>query len=112
MKMRNGFVSNSSSSSFIIRNMTGENKSVADFVRENPQLIEEFREEYDYSSRTHNQEKLIESAETIDHILYPGKNCIVFGDEDGSLIGGVFDYILRDGGCSNSFEWEFDEGLR
>jgi len=36
----------------------------------------------------------------------------VFGDEDGTLIGGVFDYILRDGGSSKSFTWEFYEWRR
>ena len=36
----------------------------------------------------------------------------VFGDEDGTLIGRVFDYILREGGDSENFEWRFDQYYR
>jgi hypothetical protein len=64
MKIRNGFVSNSSSSSFIIRNKSNINLTLS-------------AEEY------------------------------IFGDEDGTLIGRIFDYILRDGGESENFKWIF-----
>ena len=36
----------------------------------------------------------------------------IFGDEDGSLIGEVFDYILRDGGESESFKWKYYKAHR
>ena len=115
MKNRNGFVSNSSSTSFIITNISGKRKTLVDFVKENPQLIEEFKKEFsryeDVSEYT--QEKLIESARE-NNIRFYGSNkkeC-VFGDESGTLIGQVFDYMLRDGGSSESFTWEFNEYYR
>ena len=39
------------------------------------------------------------------------KECI-FGDEQETVIGKIFDYILRDGGESKSFKWRFKEYLR
>ena len=81
------------------------------FVKENPQFIEEFRKAYIYTKKEgYTQEKLIESAKKNNMVFAPRKNreCI-FGDEDGTLIGQVFDYILRDGGKSKSFKWRFHE---
>ena len=43
MKTRQGFISNSSSSSFIIRNNSDKELTIVDFVKENPQLIEQFK---------------------------------------------------------------------
>jgi len=110
MKTRNGFVSNSSSTSFIIRNKSGNDLTLVDFVKENPQLIEQWNEEY---NRYNTQEELIKSADQ-NNIDFPAnsEDYYVFGDESGTLIGKVFDYILRDGGRSENFEWEFDEFYR
>ena len=112
MKTRIGFVSNSSSSSFIITNKTKRVLTLVDFVRENPQFIEyyikQYREGDDNSGYT--QKKLLESAEKTDIEFAPKekKHC-TFGDEDYTLIGCVFDYILRDGGSSKSFKWRLVE---
>lgn len=108
MKTHNGYISNSSSTSFIIINKTNKNLSIVDFVKENPQLVEEFANEYDYDEADYNQEKLIVSAQENNFEIAPGSNLCTFGDEDGTLIGHVFDYILRSGGRSTSFEWHFD----
>jgi len=66
---------------------------------------------YDWFDYT--QEELLESVEQEDIVFEPGekKECI-FGDEDGTVIGNVYDYILKDGGNSESFEWYFNEYLR
>ena len=114
MKIRTDFVTNSSSSSFIITNKSHEAKTLVDFVQENPQLIIEYIIEYGHlKDSLFTQESLINSA---DHncIYFPplsSEEC-VFGDEDGTLIGRVFDYILRDGGESENFKWHYHESLR
>ncbi len=110
MRIRKGFVSNSSSTAFIITNKSDEPKTLVNFVEENPQLVRMFNEEYgcDYT-----QEQLIESAEA-ENIIFDAKKkeWCRFGDEDGTVIGNVFDYILREGGSSASFSWHFDSFLR
>ncbi len=40
MKNKRSFVTNSSSTAFIITNKTNEKLSIVDFAKENPQLIE------------------------------------------------------------------------
>jgi hypothetical protein len=110
MKKRNGFVSNSSSSSFIITNKSDKVLNLIDFVRENPQLVEQWNLIYDYDD---TQEELLESAE-MNNFDFPADSSdeYVFGDEDGTKVGRIFDYILRDGGESENFKWNFCDFYR
>lgn len=115
MKIRSGFVSNSSSCSFTIINRSDHVLTLADFVWENPELIEQYNSEYGWGdpSEFDTQEDLLKSAKENNITFDPRqpKVCI-FGDEQGTLIGRVFDYILRDGGSSRNFRWYFNEYLR
>jgi hypothetical protein len=111
MKTRTGFVSNSSATSFTITNKTNQQKTLVDFVNENPQLLEDFLDTYDWykSDDRFTPENLLKSAEENDLTLFPGPVYCTFGDEDGTIIGHVFDYALRAGGSSTSFTWKFEE---
>ena len=108
MKCRTGFVSNSSSTSFFITNTSDKVLTLVDFVEENPQLVEQFCKQFDWYSFT--QKQLIQSARENPMEFDPGVSTLaIFGDEDGTTIGHVFDYILRDGGESANFTWQFNE---
>lgn len=113
MKIRENLVSNSSSTSFIITNKTKDHLTIVDFVKENEKLLDEFLDNYDWhkedSDFTHSN--MIKSAKKLKgqyykYDLYPGDNEMAFGDEDGTLIGQVYDYILRNGGESKRFKWK------
>jgi len=109
MKIRNGFVSNSSSTSFTIINKSSESKTLVDFVKENAFLIGQFNSYYDYEFTL---EECVRDAENEDVTFEPKEEKeLIFSDGDGPL-GHVYDYILRDGGESENFKWSFLQSLR
>jgi len=107
MKIRNGFVSNSSSTSFIITNHSEKELTLLDFVMENPNIVKDFNKEYDWNNCT--LDEMIECAINRNEIFNPGKNIKTYGDEDGDVLGKVFDYMLRYKGESKNFSWIFYE---
>lgn len=112
MKMRSDFVTNSSSTCYVIKNKSDSRKNIVDFFKENPDLIKQFNDEYGYD---YTLEQVLKDAQK--RVDEKDKDCrfrskeqsyVQFGDEDGDSVGCILDYILRDGGESKSFSWKFD----
>jgi len=110
MKTRTGFVSNSSSTSFIITNKTDKDLTLVKFVKENIHLLDKWNKEYSYDDSL--KELLLSAKENNFTFKAKSSEAYTFGDEDGTLIGRIFDYILREGGSSESFTWNFSEYYR
>lgn len=120
MKVRDGFVSNSSSTAFIITNISHKEKTLADFVLETSYLLHRFVEKYhvaleyeDFPTVSAGLTMMLEEATEDGTSFAPGEDkFMIFGDEQGTIMGRVYDYMLRDGGRSHSFMWRYEESLR
>lgn len=122
MKIRKGFVSNSSSTAYIITNRSNIKKKLSDFVEENGRkILRDFRAEFpndpleDFDGFKINFEDIMKVAksDSYDYVWQPkeAKYC-VFGDEQRNKLGLVFDYALRGGGSSKNWIWKYKEALR
>jgi hypothetical protein len=105
MKIRNGFVSNSSSSSFTITNKTGKDKTVGDLLREN---IWSYRE-WDYKDGE-NEEEVLVAADQLGIIPANEKAEFSFTNEGGSLAEAFLRHYLEWGDAkeSDSFKWSLN----
>ncbi|MEK6833248.1 MAG: hypothetical protein AABY32_04320 [Nanoarchaeota archaeon] len=112
MKYRTGFVSNSSSTAFMITNKSNEDKSLLDFAEEVHFLYDQFFEQYPLSTVGMTKKKFFKSAKKRNQIIAKGEFEYDYGDEDYDVVGRVFDYMLRDGGETENFKWKFSRSLR
>ncbi len=115
MKLKLDFITNSSSTAYTITNTSDKTLTLADFAMENMDLLLSFKQQYEWydDDERFTEVAYLESAAREGMEFKPGeeKYC-VFGDESGTTIGIVYDYILRGGGKSKNFRWRFQESLR
>ncbi len=108
MKQRQGFVSNSSSSSFILTNLLEGNKVLLDFVRDNPELLEGYAKDCfnDYTQRDIE----LDAAKYVT-IFPPGEEVrCYFSNEVDSKAEEMLRHMLEIGGNKeiNGWRWEFE----
>jgi len=114
MKIKNGFVTNSSSTGYIVSNVSEtDNLTARAFV---DSIWSHIISEMKYYDFNYDKETLIESVEKDGKFnipLAPGeKKRMIWGDEDYTICGKVFDYCLRDGIHTGLVDIEFDESYR
>ena len=117
MKIRLGFVSNSSSSSFLITNKSRKSKKMKDFAKQisfiHDKFIEEFPEYFndkDKRKRYSKEEMIKEANKSIPMSWGPGKtHKVEFSTEDGvyNLLGFVVAVMLRENGETEDFSWKY-----
>lgn len=115
MKWKTDFVTNSSSTAYVIQNTSGKELTLADFALENIHLFDEFLEQFDWykDDSRYTKVNLLESAANEEIIFKPADSVrCIFGDEAMTVVGCIYDYMLRDGGESENFIWRFQESLR
>jgi hypothetical protein len=111
MKFRNGFVSNSSSTNFYVKNISNKTLTLVDFIAENPQFIE-FANKRKVTG--YPQYYLLASAFVHNIIFEPNiEVCCEFQNFHGgkrNIVGETFYYIIKTAadqtGQSDHFKWE------
>lgn len=108
MKTRSGFVSNSSSSSFIITNLTNQEKTLVDFIRDNPGLLKTFvGDDKWYSDYT--DEVVEDSAEKYNKTFPPGEEVrCSFTNEGGSKVETMLRHMLEVTEDKETDEWRWE----
>ena len=113
MKAKNDYVTNSSSTSYLIRNISKtDNLTARAFIESIWNHIQNEMKFYEYE---YSKEELIKSLED-NYSYFPllplEESTMIWGDEDYTIVGQVFDYVLRNGIRTGLVNIELEEYLR
>jgi hypothetical protein len=104
MKLRNGFVSNSSSSCFLVSNLWNDTQTLAAFIRENTQLVDQYNMEHK-GTRHYTHKEVVECAEA-EHLDFgPAEDKVVAFGEQYNALGDVCRWMTD--GRSPNWKWQF-----
>jgi hypothetical protein len=116
MKIKNDFVTNSSSTSYMIKNVSeSDNLTIKSFIESIWPHIQNEMKYYEFDV-IYSKDDIIKSLEENYKDYFPllplQEKEMIWGDEHNNLAGRVFDYVLRPGIQTGLVEVRVNEYLR
>lgn len=115
MRVKIEFVTNSSSTCYLVQNISKtDNLTARAFIDSIwPHIQDEMKyHEYNYTKEEILKSLIEEDKSFRDPIPPGGQEYMIWGDEQDTIVGRVFDYVLREGIETGLVRVSFDQHLR